>query len=215
LSTELRDAFESVRQAGLVPLPNVFTDPSQVRWPEDIFLVDNHHLHRIVDVLRRGRHPFARPLRNYLSVFESIPFASKVALAEYAQLSESSDLRRALREMFRDARELAEPAERLEFATFRGQPAASSRYFESKLKAWVGAHAGFRVVLSDMVTGAAEVPKEREWPFGYLSLCAGELRKLRAPPATLLHPVAREPRDGHTLRELGVFAFVAQRVDGS
>jgi len=212
LSTELHDAFETLRQAGLIPVPNVFGDPCEVRWPEDIFLVGNEHLHLVADVLERGNHSFARPLRRYLSVFESSSFAARLAVAEYAQLAESIELRHALRAMFRDALALADPMERLELATLRGQPAASSKYFESRLKSWFGAHGAYQVVLSDIVAASMQVPKEPEWPFDYQSLCAGELRTVAAPPAALLHPAPCVAKEGETLRELGVFVFVARRV---
>ena len=212
LSTELDDAFETLHEAGLIPVPNVFADPCAVRWPEDVFLIGNQSLHRVADVLERGTHSFARPLRRYLSVFESRPFAAKLAVAEYAQLAESIELRQELRGMFRDAGELADPIERVELATFRGQPAASSRYFESRLRRWFGANGAYQVVFSDIVAASMQVLKEPEWPFDYHSLCAGELRKLTALPAALLHPGPRVAKEGQTLRELGVFVFVARRV---
>jgi len=212
LSTELTGSFEMFRHASLVPLPNVFGESCKVRWPEDMFLIPKEQVHGVVDVLQSHGHWFARPLRKYALMFDAAPFPLRQAMVAYAELSESLPLRTELRAVFRDAREWAGPAQRKDFARFHGQPAASSRYFQSRLNQWFGDPAVYKVVLSDIVSCAQAVPRQPDWPLGYMSLCAGEIRKLSAPPAALLTSQVGQPPEGESLRELGIFVFVAQRV---
>jgi ubiquinone/menaquinone biosynthesis C-methylase UbiE len=212
LSTELTGCFDMFRQASLVPVPNVFGDSCEVRWPEDMFLIPREQVHGVVDVLQRHGHWIAKPLRKYVLMFDANPFPLRHAMAAYAGLAESLSLRTELRSVFRDARELADPVQRKDFAGFHGQPAASSRYFQSRLNQWFGDPAVFKVLLSDIVSCAQAVPIQPDCPVGYMSLCAGEIRKLSVPPAALLNSHVGQPTEGESLRELGIFVFVAERI---
>ncbi|HEX3776561.1 MAG TPA: class I SAM-dependent methyltransferase [Polyangiaceae bacterium] len=209
MSTRLNDAFELLGKADLVPLPNVFSDPSKARWPEDMFLTARDDLTLVLEILERNRHPFAKPLRQYLAVFSHVPHTLRPALTEYAQLSESGPLRSALQNMFRTAAELAEPRLRDRLANFQGRPVASSRFFESRLQGFFAQASGFEVVFSDIVADAELVPAT-DHALRYASSCVGEHRKLPEPPTARLTDSA-EPGPDQLLRELGVFVFVASR----
>ena len=85
MSTRLNDAFEILSRADLVPLPNVFSDPSAARWPEDMFLASRADLNLVLEILERHKHAFAKPLRQYLAVFSHLPHTLRPALAEAFQ----------------------------------------------------------------------------------------------------------------------------------
>jgi len=214
MSTRLNDAFEILGKADLVPLPNVFSDPSAARWPEDMFLTARTDLTLVLEILERHRHPFAKPLRQYLAVFSHVPHTLRPALAEYVQLSESGPLRSALQSMFRAAAELAEPRLRERLANFQGRPVASSRFFESRLQGFFAPNApssGFELLFSDIVANYELVPSADPLT-RYVSSCVGEHRQLPELPNVRLSPDAPDPEPGQMLRELGVFVFVARRI---
>jgi ubiquinone/menaquinone biosynthesis C-methylase UbiE len=211
MSTRLNDAFEILGKADLVPLPNVFSDPSAARWPEDMFLTARTDLTLVLEILERHRHPFAKPLRQYLAVFSHVPHTLRPALTEYVQLSESGPLRTALESMFRSAAELAEPRLRERLANFQGRPVASSRFFESRLHGFFAPVTGFDPVFSDIVADSELVPAIAEPPTRYVSSCVGEHRQLPQLPEVRLCPEGAVPESGQMLRELGVFVFVSRR----
>ena len=212
MSTRLDDAFEILNQADLVPLPNVFSDPSAARWPEDMFLAARADLTLVLEILDRHLHPFAKPLRQYLAVFAHLPHTLRPALAEYTQLSESASLRSALSGMFRAAAELAEPRLRDRLANFQGRPVASSRFFESRLQSYFTPAAGFEPVLSDILADAELVPAIADPPTVYFGSCVGEQRQLPALPEVRLVPEGPLPGAGQMLREFGAFVFVSRRI---
>jgi len=210
MSTNLSEAFDILNRADLVPLPNVFSDPSASRWPEDMFLASRADLTLVLEILDRHHHSFAKPLRQYLAVFAHLPHTLRPALAEYAQLSESGSLRTALQGMFRAAAELAEPRLQDRLASFQGRPVASSRFLESRLQSYFGAAAGFETVFSDIVADAELVTAEP--PTVYFGSCVGEQRELPTLPDVRLVPEGALPGAGQMLREFGVFVFVSRRI---
>jgi ubiquinone/menaquinone biosynthesis C-methylase UbiE len=212
MSTRLNDAFEILGKADLVPLPNVFSDPSAARWPEDMFLTARTDLTLVLEILERHRHPFAKPLRQYLAVFSHVPHTLRPALTEYVQLSESGPLRSALQGMFRSAAELAEPRLRERLANFQGRPVASSRFFESRLQGFFNPASGFELVFSDIVAEAELAPALADPVTRYVSSCVGEHRQLPELPEVRLRPDAPLPGPGQMLREFGAFVFVTRRI---
>ncbi len=212
MSTRLNDAFEILGHADMVPLPNVFSDPSASRWPEDMFLVSRADLNLVLEVLERHKHDFAKPLRQYLAVFAHLPHTLRPALAEYTQLQESASLRVALQGMFRAATELAEPRLRERLASFQGRPVASSRFLESRLNGYFTASAGFEPVFSDIVADSELIPALTDPPALYVSSCVGEQRRLPTLPTVRLCPDGPLPAADQTLREFAAFAFVVRRI---
>jgi SAM-dependent methyltransferase len=211
MSTVLTPIVASVAETELLLLPNVFGDPSEGEWPEDLFVVPRRQLALIVAILQQAGHGLARPLGQYLQVFSASPLAVKSAAAELAQLQDSSALRSALKEVFRAAFELADPALRQELASFQGQPVSSSRHFEQRLRAWFAPEAGFQVEASEVVR-AWELAPRAATDSAYASLCIGEQRYLPYAPERPLCADASLPDDTQTLRELGIFSFVASRI---
>jgi SAM-dependent methyltransferase len=227
MSTTLDQVIAALAGTGLVPLPNVFTDPMAAAspagapgehpkgwdfpgsWPEDMFLVPRAELVAIAEVLAARSQALGRPLQQYLAVFSRVPFEPRSAIAEYVQLQESSSIRDALRAMFRTAYELAGPELRQRLAGFQGRPVSSARHFESRLKSWFDADAGFEIELSEVVA-AWELQSRGDSPFNYMSSSVGEQRSLpRIPDALLCSDANVSSSD--MLLELGTFVFVARR----
>jgi SAM-dependent methyltransferase len=211
MSTVLGPVVASLSETGLVPFPNVFTDPIAGDWPEDLFLVAREQLALIVAVLQAEGHALARPLGQYLSTFSSSPFGVGAAVAELVQLQESSALRSALKGAFRAAHELASPALRQQLSQFQGRPVSSARHFEQRLRAWFGADSGFRIEQSGLTCLWESTPRAG-LPFGYTSCCVGEQRLLPSIPEQLLCSDAMLALETDRLAELGVFVFVAGRI---
>jgi SAM-dependent methyltransferase len=208
MSTRLNEIFAQLARSTLVPIPNVFSDPSAVRWPEDLFLVQRQELAVVLELLARHGHPLAGPLGQYLAVFSAEPFSLRTAIAEFVQLVESAELRRALRSLFKVALELADADLRPRMASFFGRPVSSARHFESRLRHWFLPQAGFKVELSDVARAWELGPREA---FPYESSCVGERRQLPALPEAILCPDVNLPAETQSLRELGIFVFVARR----
>lgn len=212
MSTALHGMFNLLSQGNWVAVPNAVSDPSAVRFPEDLLLIPLPQLQLVLQVLVARKHPYAKPLRQYLEIWSARPLAVRTAVHEYTQLAESNALRDVLRNLFKVAYELAPAAQKAAFANFQGQPAASSKFFEGRLKEWFSAAAGFSVLFSDVVTRHATVPLSDEHKYPYQSLCIGEHRKLPVVPKNFLTEDAAPPPPNHSLLELGVHVFVAQRV---
>jgi hypothetical protein len=211
MSTRLNEIFVQLAQTTLVPFPNVFTDPSATTWPEDLFLAQQRELEIVLEVLARHRHPLHAPLGQYLAIFSTRPFPLRAAIAEFVKLVESAELRRSLRSLFETAVELANPELRPQLAGFFGRPVASARHFESRLKQWFLPEEGFRVEHSDVSRAWELDTREPGDSFPYLSSCVGEQRQLPSVPDALLCSDAKLPTETQSLRELGIFAFVARR----
>ena len=211
MSTVLTPVVATLDGTELLLMPNVFGDPAEGEWPEDLFLVPRQQLASVVAILHQNGHGLARPLGQYLAVFSSSPLAVAAASAELAQLQDDSALRLALKGAFKAAYELATPAERQQLASFQGRPVASSRFFEQRLRGLFTPETGFQVEESGLVR-AWECAPRGDPPFAYMSCCVGEQRQLPYLPDTLLCSDAAVADESQTLRELGVFVFVASRI---
>ena len=211
MSTVLVPMVAALAGSELLLMPNVFGDPAEGEWPEDLFLVPRQQLALVVAILQESGHPLARPLAQYLAVFSESPLAVTKAAAELAQLQDDSALRTALKSAFKSAVELASPAARQQLASFQGRPVSSSRFFEQRLRSLFGPETGFQVEESSL-TRAWELAARGEPPFAYMSCCVGEQRQLPYVPEALLCLDATPPDDTQVLLELGVFVFVATRI---
>ena len=211
MSTLLGPVVATLAGVPLLPLPNVFREPAATEWPEDLFLVPRRQLELIVGVLLRHGHELAKPMAEYLATFSTSPLAIDAAVAELVQLQDSSELRSALKVVFRFAHDQAEPAVRQQLASFQGRPVSSLRHFEQRLRAWFGEGSGFRIEQAS-VERVWEITARGDSAFSYMGCCVGEQRLLPYLPDALLCADATAPNDLEVLRELGVFVFVASRI---
>ncbi len=211
MSTVLLPIVAALAETELLLMPNVFGDPAEGEWPEDLLLVPRQQLALVVAILHENGHGLARPLSQYLALFSSLPFPVTAATAELAQLQDDSALRTALNAAFKAAFELAEPAQRQQLASFQGRPVSSSRFFEQRLRSLFTAETGFHVEESALVRAWETAPRG-ESPFAYVGCCVGEQRQLPYLPEALLCSDAAVGDESQVLLELGVFVFVASRI---
>jgi SAM-dependent methyltransferase len=211
LSTDLMSVFQLFESATVVPLPNVFTEPSASLWPQDMFLVPYEQLVHVRNVLTAHHHPFATRLRRYLSLFTQSPFPLREAVAEYTQLSENPVIRDELGRMFVDAFMLAASHERSLLADFNGQSCSSALLFAELLARWFSPQRGFELVRSEIVTRSRNIPLGSLSTHRYESLCVGEMRHLADVPVNKLNMNLVAGPD-QALLELGIFCFVVRRV---
>jgi len=213
MATLLEAPFAKLRASNLVPIPNVFGDPGDHKWPLDIVLLARDWLDGVLDVATHAGHPLAATLNATFAPFLVPAPAFDVAAATdaFKALAASGDRRRALAASLVTASRLAvaqghPPVEPLPFH--------SARYLKSLLDTQFRA-AGFDVELSDIVTRAQSRPRllPDEAGLRYRSLCVGHQRLLDAPPRRLLAPTATTAAvgDDDILVEAGMFAFVARR----
>jgi SAM-dependent methyltransferase len=211
MSTVLSPVVASLSGTNLVPFPNVFSDPAESEWPEDLFLMPREQLALVVALLGSAGHGLAKPLAQYLKTFSATPLAVGAASAELIQLQDNAQLRQLLQAGFRAAFELAAPAVRERLAAFEGRPVSSARHFEQRLLAWFGKQSGFDVEESRLVRAWESAPASAA-PFPYMSCCVGEQRSLTYTPDALLCADAVPPSEGSALLEQGIFVFVASRI---
>lgn len=212
MTTVLDTVVDSLWSVGLVPLPNWFSDPSAAEWPEDLCLVHREQLALVVGSLRRAGSPAARPLGQYLTTFSSAPVTPGAPTRELIQLHESPNLRSALKGAFQLAFELAAPDVRARLTSYRVRPLSTAQQLETRLRTWFTEEAGFRVDLSALER-AWEVAPLQGPELVYRSCFIGEQRHLPVIPDALLCAEATSDPRRETLLELGVFSFVATRLD--
>lgn len=228
-------ALLQVQAARLMIYPNVFSDPCETEWPEDMFVAPIREMERIVDILQRASHPSARALRKYLALFQAMPFSASRAAGAYTELLEDGQAKLALLEILRTASKLAVPEERAEIARFQGQPVSSAKHLEGRLRQWFCAETGFEVETSAMHTRSCLTARHSLGTIKdstrYLSIAAGHVRELGALPEHLLsdHTSLTDAdqstesawgRDGSSalgekdavLLEQSIFVFVAHRI---
>jgi SAM-dependent methyltransferase len=203
----------------LLVIPNVFSDPCEAAFPEDMFVAPIAEMAQLAQILDRHRHPFAAALRKYVALYQAVPFSAAAAASAFAQLADDPKAKVLLRDVLKAAGQLATPAERAQLARFQGHPVSAAKYFESRLLGWFSPELGFRVELSGMlarwevqadasaVTGSVSSTKK------YLSIAAGHVRHLAEPPPHLLNPALPVASVGVSWREQSVFVFVARKVD--
>lgn len=212
MSTVLKPVVASLSGTNMVPFPNVFSDPVEGEWPEDLFLMPREQLALIVAILTSSGHALALPMKQYLATYSSSPLAVGAASAELVQLQDNAALRNLLKGAFQAAFELAGSETRAQLAAFQGRPVSSALHLARRMSDWFGEQSGFRVEES-RVARVWELRPRAPGAFTYMSCAVGEQRSLSYIPEGLLCSDAATVRDEReTLLELGVFLFVASRI---
>ncbi len=212
MTTVLAGVVDSLWSIGQVPLPNFFSEPSAQEWPQDLWLMPREHLASLVSSLHQAGSPAASPLAQYLAVFSAAPVAVGAPTRELIQLQESARLRSVLRGALAIAYENAPAELREQLSGVAGQSMSTSSSFETMLRSWFTEEAGFRVEISAVERDWQSKPRLESEPV-YRSCLVGEQRHLPYLPSALLCPGAVSIPEQETLLELGVFTFVATRLE--
>lgn len=133
LATDLREfVTEAVGDPMYLVVPNIFTDPLDTTWPEDLFLVSKEQVDRVLAVLPDG--PPRRALGGYRDLFER---STDAAMSGLSAVQESESYRAVLFGAFNEAARIAPPHLRAGLRVIQGHPMSSARLFHERiLAAW-------------------------------------------------------------------------------
>jgi SAM-dependent methyltransferase len=206
MATLLETPFAKLAASGLVPIPNLFGDPSDHEWPLDIVLVRGDWLAGLLEIAR----PLARSFGRYFGAFLARPFDTDDATALFKAVASSGARRQELQTLLVAGSRLA--VER-GYPPFEPLPFHSGKYLASVLETGFRDSGCFDVEQAAIVTRSAW----REPPAGdatrYRSLALGHQRISDQLPRRLLTgPIAASDSPANrTLIEAGMFVFVAKR----
>ena len=212
MATLLDAPFAKLSAGGLVPIPNVFSDPAEHEWPLDVLLLRRDWLIGLLDLAARARHPLAADFAAFFQPFVAPTFAAGVAVERFQALAGSGQRRLALSSEIASACRLAVQQG---YPTLAPLPFHSGRYLASLLETSFREHGAFRVEESRIVARSAWGPSSAAGDsVRYRSLALGHERVLRELPARLLDEAARagSPAGPATLTEAAVYVFVATKL---
>jgi SAM-dependent methyltransferase len=220
MATLLDAPFAKLAASGLVPIPNVFGDPSDHAWPLDVLLLRRDWLAGLLELAARAGHSSIE-----MGTLGRVPIPSSDARsarpsrapldsASFMELASDGERRLALSRWFASACRLAVHQG---YPTLQPLPFHSGRYLASVLETAFKDSGAFRVELSEIVTRSAWRPRgNTDRGPTYRSLALGHERVLGDLPARLLDESARAPPthagSDETLVELGAYLFVATRI---
>ena len=216
MATLLDAPFAKLVAGGLVPIPNVFSDPAEHAWPLDILLLRRDWTAGLLELCVRAGHPLAREFGAFFQPFlvPAVTFDAEEAAAAFKVVASDGERRFALSRGIASACQLAVQQG---YPTFQPLPFHSGRYLASVLDTLFRDNGAFRVEHSEIVTrstwqpagGAKRAPR-------YRSLALGHERVMAELPPRLLDESAGQPRPGidagAALVEAGAHAFVATRL---
>ncbi len=208
MTTELAPALSELRASGLIALPNVFTNPGDTTWPEDLFLIEDAQLDLVASILERERRPAGAVLRHYQAA-HAAPFRPGRATAAFNSLNDDPELHPRVRHAFATAFERGRPEERARLRGFQGRPVSSARYFASRLQRLFCDR--FQIVHNGILSVGGVRPRGPSDPL-YTSLVTGSLRTSSVFPQTRRDASAPKPSPQQRLVELGVHTFIARRT---
>ena len=208
--------FAKLVAGGLVPIPNVFSDPADHAWPLDILLLRRDWTAGLLELCARAGHSLAREFGTFFQPFlaPAVTFDAERAADAFKAVASDGERRFALSSGIASACQLAVQQG---YPTFQPLPFHSGRYLASVLDTLFRDSGAFRVEHSEIVTRSLwrPAPGARGAP-RYRSLALGHERIMAELPSRLLDESARQPppgiEAGATLVEAGAYAFVATRL---
>jgi SAM-dependent methyltransferase len=215
MATLLEAPLRKLDADGLIPIPNVFGDPSDHEWPLDMVLFRRDWLIGLLQFALQIGHPLPATFGLYFGAFLGEPFDVEEASSLFKSVAANDELRRSL------ATQLASVCQ---IALQQGYPAVAALPFHSgqylaTLLATTFRNSGtFQLEASEIVTRSEWRPLVNEGSVRYQSLCLGHQRRSNQLPKRLLTESARaglasgDVPEGQALVEAGVFVFVARRI---
>lgn len=195
--------------AGQIVLPNLFSDPSAQRYPEDLLVTERAGMLHLLRELEQRSHPLPRVFGHYFQNFTRSPFDAPKAAREYEAFTRAPELRELLKTLlasgYAQGFQLGVPAP-------RGVLVSSGRWLAERL-AKALAQTSLALERNEIRTA---------WSLGpssdgllYRSLALGHERRQAELPESFLCADAKPPADGQMLVETGVSVLVARRGSGA
>lgn len=213
--TLLEAPFCKLDGDGLVPIPNVFSDPSDQEWPLDMVLFRRDWLTDLLQFTLQIGHPLPTRFGLYFGAFLAEPFDAREAVNLFRSVASNDQLRQLLATELGSACQIALQHG---YPAVKALPFHSSQYLVSILETSFGNSHAFQVELSEVVTRSAWRSISKPGTVRYQSLCLGHQRRLHQFPKRVLYNRARErlasgdlPAD-QALVEAGVHVFIARRL---
>jgi SAM-dependent methyltransferase len=205
LAPTLDSDLAALAEAGKVVLPNLFSDPSSGRWPEDLLVSNREAMRRLLLELDKRQHPLPRVFGHYFEIFERAPFDVAKAAHTLDAMSREPELRELLKTTLTSA---FAAGFQLRLPAPEGTLVSSSRRLAERL-AEAATAASFTVEVNDLESAWAQEPAGDGEPT-YRSLALGHERRSFDLPDDLLCEDARPPPPGQRLVEAAMHVFVAR-----
>jgi SAM-dependent methyltransferase len=191
---------------GKVVLPNLFSDPSQARWPEDLLVTDWVEMKALLAALASQSHPLPHVFGHYFANFEHSSFDATKAARQFEALSRAPEMRELLKTMLASGFALGQ---RLGVPPPRGTLVSAGRRLADRVEG-AAREAGLSTERNDVESAWAHAPRDASGSC-YRSLALGHERRSDSVPERLLCEDAVLPVPPGGLVEASVAVFVARR----
>jgi SAM-dependent methyltransferase len=191
--------------AGKVVLPNLFSDPSDARWPEDLLVSDWIEMKRLLAALASKSHPLPEVCAPYFAHFDGATFDAASAARQFEVLVRTPELRELLKTLLASGFALGH---RLGIAPPRGALVCAGRRLAERIER-AASQAGFVVERNDVESAWSHAVRVDTGP-RYRSLALGHERRSETLPHHRLCEDAAEPGPASALVEASVAVFVAR-----
>jgi SAM-dependent methyltransferase len=205
MAPALEPLFAALAVRDFLAVPNVFSDPSVSRFPEDLLVSARAPFEALLSRLDAIDHPLVRVFGHYFRAFAARPFDASAVARGYDAIARTEDIRALLAPMLLSAYAAGHG---FGLPPPRGTLVSSGRDLSQRL-ARAAERSGFGVLENDVLSAWSHAPKRDGEP-AYRSLCLGHERRTASPPPELLCESAPLAADGHALIEAGMHVFVAR-----
>lgn len=205
LAPSFAGELRELAAAGKVVLPNLFSDPSEARWPEDLLVSDWVEMKRLLAALASKAHPLPQVCAPYFSHFDGASFDAASAARQFQTLVRTPELRELLKTLLASGFALAH---RLGVPPPRGELVCAGRRLAERIER-AASQAGFIVERNDIESAWSHTARDAKAP-RYRSLALGHERRAGSFPQCLLCEDARPPEPAAALVEASVAVFVAR-----
>ncbi|HEX6278288.1 MAG TPA: class I SAM-dependent methyltransferase [Polyangiaceae bacterium] len=190
---------------GKVVLPNLFSDPSEARWPEDLLVTDWAAMKALLAALASRSHPLPHVFGHYFANYERSSFDAAAAARQFEALSRAPEMRELLKTMLASGFALGQ---RLGVPAPRGTLVSAGRRLSDRIER-AAREAELSTERNDVESAWAHAPRDTSG-FFYRSLALGHERRSDSVPQRLLCEDAVLPEPTAGLVEASVAVFVAR-----
>jgi ubiquinone/menaquinone biosynthesis C-methylase UbiE len=205
LAPSFEGELRELAVTGKVVLPNLFSDPSEARWPEDLLVSDWVEMKALLAALASQSHPLPHVFGHYFANYERRSFDATSAARQFEAFSRAPEMRELLKTMLASGFALGH---RLGVPPPRGTLVSAGRRLADRIERAVR-EAGLTTERNDVESAWAHAARDASAPV-YRSLALGHERRSGNVPERLLCEDAMLPEPNAALVEASVAVFVAR-----